>query len=201
VDGRIRSLPTVALLAPGGFGILIKTEQARRALATCEAWRERERRRELRVAELTELEAAEHARRDARAAAAAARRRGWDALECHIRLCRRRSAEASTAATRARERVASAGAASTESQAKVRATATRSARCARKLDAALACRGARNARDAVRAVFARAGENIAPKRENVARRTRTRNAVAGETRGTEVALNFTRVARASRRME
>ena len=80
-------------------------------------------------------------------------RRGWDALESHIRHCRRRSAEASTAATRARERVASAGAASTESPAKVRATATRSARCARELDAALACRGARNARDAVRAVF------------------------------------------------
>jgi hypothetical protein len=52
-----------------------------------------------------------------------------------------------------------------------------------------------------RGLRARAGENIAPKRENVARRTRTRNAVAGETRGTEVALNFTRVARASRRME
>jgi len=46
----------------------------------------------------------------------------------------------------------------------------------------------------------RAGENIAPKRENVARR-KTRNAVAGETRGTEVALIFTRVARASRRVE
>ena len=59
VDGRIRTLPTVALLAPGGFGILIDTEQARRALATCEAWRERERRRELRAAELAELEAAE----------------------------------------------------------------------------------------------------------------------------------------------
>ena len=47
----------------------------------------------------------------------------------------------------------------------------------------------------------RAGENIAPKRENVAVAERSRNAVAGETRGTEVALIFTRVARASRCVE
>ena len=180
VDGRIRTLPTVALLAPGGFGILIDTEQARRALATCEAWRERERRRELRAAELAELEAAERARRDARAAAAAARRRGWDALESHIRHCRRRSAEASTAVTRARERVASAGAASTELPAKVRATATRSARCARELDAALACRGARNARDAVRAVFARGARGKTSRRKG--KTSQSRNAVGTQSR-------------------
>ena len=162
VDGRIRTLPTVALLAPGGFGILIDTEQARRALATCEAWRERERRRELRAAELAELEAAERARRDARAAAAAAdgeagtrsRATSVTAEDEAPRRRRRRRAPRRRERGRSLDRVAGEG-----------ARPRRSARCARELDAALACRGARNARDAVRAVFARGARGKTSRRK------------------------------------